>query len=98
MTEQPELFNVARVKPPTEGLSAGQKLTLRNNQSIANGVHPVSRRPITGNGETCGSCSHHFSHSRNKTYHKCDLNVTGGPGTDIRVSWPACDAWAACDD
>ena len=39
---------------------------------------------------TCGTCVHHHVHSSARDYHKCELTQTGGPATDIRVSWPAC--------
>lgn len=51
---------------------------------------------------TCGDCAHHFVRRMSNTFHKCDYAcgpdysyVSFGPGTDVRVSWPACTAWKA---
>lgn len=43
-------------------------------------------------GAKCGDCTHLFARGDTAgTYYKCDLRrVTGGPGTDHRVRWPAC--------
>lgn len=43
-------------------------------------------------GRTCGECSHLFARGDTAgRYYKCDLRViTGGPGSDHRVRWPAC--------
>lgn len=78
--------------PSTAGLSADARRTLRNRQMIERGRHPVTNAPLLDPGwnRTCGDCDHHFSHTRNQTWHKCELNATHGPATDIRVGWPAC--------
>lgn len=35
-------------------------------------------------------------HGGKRTYYKCMLMpVTNGPGSDIRLSWPACVKWEA---
>ena len=53
--------------------------------------------PGTGpEGETCKSCRHIYRNQMSKTYLKCVLNRaswTGGPGSDIRASSPACRKW-----
>lgn len=76
------------------GLSPDARRTARNNGLLDSGTHPATGRPLLDRaGVTCGTCTHHVSHSRNKTWHKCDLTPGGptrGAGTDIRVSWPAC--------
>lgn len=43
-------------------------------------------------GETCGTCKHAYSRNGGRrNYWKCDLvKATGGPGSDIRLKWPAC--------
>lgn len=80
----------------SRGMSATQRLTHKRRLLLAAGVHPTTKLNLANNGETCGSCAHHFSHSRRNTYHKCDLVAfTHGPGSDIRLSWPACIKWAA---
>jgi hypothetical protein len=74
-------------------LSAGQRRTLRNKLRLAEGIHPVSGRPLLDAewGFHCKTCAHLFLHEPGNTrFWKCGLNVTGGPGTDVRVGWPAC--------
>lgn len=47
-------------------------------------------------GETCKSCRHYFLKEMGNTYRKCELmraHWTGGPGTDILASAPACSKW-----
>lgn len=47
-------------------------------------------------GETCKTCRHIYRNRMAKTYLKCSLMQaawTGGPGTDIRASAPACRKW-----
>ena len=47
-------------------------------------------------GETCKTCFHIYRKSMSKTYLKCNLmqaHWTGGGGTDIRASAPACRKW-----
>lgn len=48
-------------------------------------------------GATCGECSHLFRRADTAgRYYKCDLRaVTGGPGSDHRVRWPACARFEA---
>lgn len=78
-------------------LSATQRLTQRRNTMLAAGTHPTTRRPllpVSGQtGPTCGGCEHHLVKHRGNTYHKCAKakgGLTGGPASDVRVSWPAC--------
>lgn len=56
-------------------------------------------RPGSGpEGETCKTCEHIARKEMGKTYLKCGLmqaQWTGGPGTDIRASAPACSKWLA---
>jgi hypothetical protein len=80
------------VDPPVK-LSVDQRRTIRRAAALADGRHPLMGGPVDPD-HTCGDCTHHFSHTRNGTWHKCELNATGGPATDIRVSWPACSKWA----
>lgn len=68
-------------------------------------VHPVSRRksatpsPIGSGpeGETCKSCRYRYlREGGRRDYSKCAwVNATGGPGTDIKQRWAACDRWAS---
>jgi hypothetical protein len=81
------LFDLpATEKPIDEKLSVDKRRTLRNQAWLDRGMHPVSRRALRGKG-TCGECAHCVRHGR---YIKCELNATNGPGTDIRLKWPAC--------
>jgi hypothetical protein len=74
--------------------SPDARRTARNNADIQDGIHPVSGRRIIYVGATCGGCSHHgLQGGVAGRFHKCELNLTGGPATDIRVSWPACTSW-----
>lgn len=66
----------------------------------ARGLHPMGMLLKGGDGgETCGGCTHLRRNSWSRVYLKCDLiPPTGGPGTDIRAKWPACDKWEAKKD
>ncbi len=47
-------------------------------------------------GETCKTCRHLYRNRMAKTYLKCSLMRqywTGGAGTDVRASAPACRNW-----
>lgn len=93
------LFDPGPVVPGNrKSLSADAKRTLKRQRILDAGVNPASMKPFADNGETCGTCAHLQANRRAKTYYKCGLFlVTGGPGTDLRVSWPACVLWAAGD-
>jgi hypothetical protein len=80
--------------------SPDQRRTIRQQADLRNGVHPATKQPLADNGETCGSCAHHWVNewTRGRRFHKCDLmEATHGPGSDIRVSWPACASWEVVD-
>lgn len=67
---------------------------------VALGRHPTGRALATGDhlgaGHTCGDCEHHYLRRFASIYHKCDLlRATSGPASDIKVGWPACEAWEA---
>lgn len=97
MTDVP-LFDVepfgGPIGPEEEHLSAGQKLTIRNNRSLAAGIHPATLRPLAPGDWTCATCEHHeIVDHRSRTYHKCELHRLGmrhSEASDIRVSWAAC--------
>lgn len=81
---------------PVAPLSRGRKLTIRNNDLLRQWIHPVTRLPLAEGDNKCGDCANHVVHRSNtKIFHKCDLNYTHGPGTDLRVSWPACTRFEA---
>ncbi|MGH9249758.1 MAG: hypothetical protein ACRD0W_09630 [Acidimicrobiales bacterium] len=92
------LFAVPDVEPePVEQMSYDQRLTLRNRDTLARGFHPATRRRLLdpGWGYRFKDCSHCYGSGHNlRTYWKCARNPrghTGGPGTDIRIGWPACE-------
>lgn len=87
------LFDPGPASPPLEALSAGRRRTARYREMLDRGIHPVTKRPLRAGG-TCGECANHVVQTPgNRPFHKCRLNITGGPATDIRVSWPACTAF-----
>ena len=71
------------------------KSSARQNLNVARGLHPMGMR--LGNLHefaSCGNCRHHVSRSYSRTYHKCSkTRQSGGPATDIRLKWPACELW-----
>ena len=72
---------------------ADRARTVKRRAMLACGIHPATGLPLLGR-ETCGTCVHHFVRQFAGAYHKCRLvRSTGGPATDIRVSWPACEKW-----
>lgn len=85
--------------PDVSGLSADRKRTIRNRYLLENNTHPTTKLPLLGNGETCGSCDHHFIRRLSRIYHKCEMvEATGGPASDVRVGWPACVKWVPVED
>lgn len=88
---QPErLFDVVQTAlDEVDTLTPDRRRTINQRMLLRRGIHPLTRRNLLEpRGRTCGDCDHHVQHGR---YHKCDLNQTMGAGTDIRVSWPACE-------
>jgi hypothetical protein len=75
--------------------SADVRRRKRNERLLAIGVHPATRRPLAGNGGTCGDCEHSYRTGLgHRGWWKCELvPATNGPGTDIRLKWPACASW-----
>jgi hypothetical protein len=89
-------------QPAAPPESAGRRLTRRNNDLIARGIHPATRQPIVAALGTCGTCAraHRYDH-HNRTYWKCDLHRLGqshSAASDVRVSWPACDLHTTRED
>jgi hypothetical protein len=83
------------VFPADAPQSYTRRLTARNEAMLRSGKHPATGRPLANNGMTCNTCANRTSLHKVATYHKCALvPVTGGPATDIRLSWPACDRWS----
>lgn len=84
-------------KRDAEGLSRDQRRTKRDADLLAQGVHPATRIGIADGDHTCGDCAMHVPVHRGNTHaHKCRLHRLGmshSADSDIRVSWPACNAW-----
>ena len=67
-----------------------RRLTAWRRMMLEKNMHPITRLKLLRD-HTCGECAHHVRQGGTSgTYHKCRLNNTGGPKTDLRVSWPAC--------
>lgn len=79
----------------TKKLSPDRRRTLRQREQLAAGIHPATHRQLLAPewGYTCGDCSHAVGTGHNlRTYWKCELaGITRGAGTDIRISWRACN-------
>ncbi len=79
--------------------SAGRRLTIRNANSFARGIHPATGQRLAGNGETCATCTHHLHLDwHNRSFHKCAkhrLGLTHSSASDIRTGWAACALWEA---
>lgn len=95
-----------QLPPPERTLSPDARRTLRNAATLAAGRHPLGTRlhrdaapadDRKAEGLRCGSCIHAFRKGGVAgNYTKCRAHtVTGGPGTDIRLYWPACERWEA---
>lgn len=92
------LFEVPLAHAPVaadEALSAGARRTQRQRADIAAGRHPATRTALADGGQTCGGCAYSIRvQGGRRTYWKCEkVGVTHGPGSDIRISWPACTVW-----
>ena len=88
------LFDLPPMPEAKPEMSATQRLTVRNQRSLAAGIHPATRAPLRPEGGKCGDCIHHRAYGHNlRTYHKCELHRLGtssSASSDIRVGWPAC--------
>ena len=90
----PGCIAVARAPVSRDDLSSTRRLTKRNAEMLALGVHPATRQPISPELGRCGDCAHsHRLTHHSRAYWKCDLHRLGmshSEGSDIRISWPAC--------
>lgn len=76
------------------GISQGRKPTVKNGYAAQPGTGPE--------GKTCRDCKHKttMSNTGSKSWIKCELRRstwTGGEGTDIKASSPACSKFEAKD-
>lgn len=65
--------------------------TVTQTENVLRGLHPLGFSLLETPGHTCGSCAHARRKVLGKTYRKCALHHTGGPATDIRLKWAACE-------
>lgn len=68
----------------TNNSSATVRLTRLNREFLAAGIHPATRRPLTGDGRTCGDCPHALVtyHDPRRRWWKCELHRLG-PSADF---------------
>lgn len=89
-------------EPVDDGLGQDARRTARRRALLNAGIHPTTKlRLREPAGETCGTCNHHEVHRirSGRTFHKCNgVALTHGPGSDVRVGWPACTGWAPVED
>lgn len=76
---------------------AGSTTPAEHIMRVRGGLHPTGYPLLQGNPEArCGNCAFVDYSSGANTYWKCGLDRhkwTGGPGTDIRKKWAACNRW-----
>jgi hypothetical protein len=89
------LFDPGAPILPPRPTSAEERRTARRRALLAAGIHPTTKVKLrTPAGETCSTCQHLAARRLGRTYYKCDtVEITGGPATDVRLSWPACERW-----
>ena len=80
---------------PKNGRGRAHDIAVR----LSRGVHPHHGLPLLKpEVHTCGECAHarRQASGPNKHWIKCALyGFTGGPATDIRAKWLACEKWKA---
>lgn len=93
------LFDPTVFGPGVERLGPDARRTRRRQALLDQGIHPATGRPLADPelGHQCRDCTHctsregSFYKGGRRRYWKCELaGITRGPGTDIRISWPAC--------
>jgi len=59
--------------------------------NVLSGLHPFGFR-LGPEDQTCGRCAHRYVARMAGSYHNCrKIRRTGGPGTDVRMRWRACE-------
>ena len=91
----PQLFDATpfEVAPaPTADMGHDAQRTARRRALLEQGIHPITKRPVTPELGTCGDCAHFRAKTGYaKHYFKCDLTLDRmGTGPDVRASYPAC--------
>jgi len=97
----------AQPEPPVDPkISADRARTIKRAATLARGWHPLGGKlhpdaaPADDRkapGLRCRGCVHPIAQGGVAgNYIKCDAHaITGGPGTDLRLWWPACEKWEA---
>jgi hypothetical protein len=112
VSEEPGLFDATPFLHPAaehqlpDDLSADRRRTLRQQQNIRDGIHPLTRGRLHPEASTertredgirdpftCGTCCHRKIMGG---YPKCDIGPQSrAPTTDVRAWWPACPTYAS---
>jgi hypothetical protein len=94
---QPALFPELPDPPPAEpGLSAGQRLTLRQRADVAAGRHPLTHGRLAADpAARCGNCRFRVLEQwHDRTYPKCSARdgarIAHSAQSDVRAWWPGC--------
>lgn len=90
------LFEVEPVKP----MGRDARRTAKQRAIIAQGFSPATGLVLLDGDSTCGDCvKQHVRTWDGRRFFKCEiLGFSHGPGTDIRLSWPACAAFRPRSD
>lgn len=101
------LFEVDSLAVPTvekEKLSATRRLTIRNENLLARGIHPASGFPLLvtdAKPAKCRTCLFkRYVNAGANSYNKCEkhrLGMSRSNASDIRVSWCACTLYVDRD-
>jgi hypothetical protein len=94
---QPALFPDLPDPPaPEPGLSAGQRLTLRQRADVAVGRHPLTHGRLSADSAArCGNCRFRvLERWHDRTYPKCaardGARIAHSAQSDVRAWWPGC--------
>ena len=73
------------------------KHALAHQERVRKGLHPLGFM-LSDLKETCGTCANRYVVRMSGSYHNCrKVRHTGGPGTDVRMKWQACEHWEKTD-
>lgn len=92
--------------PPPADAPKPERLTQaqRDRLSLEGGIHPATRMPLAGNGQTCGDCRHlREKFAGAGKWWKCGTpdprsKNHRGDGRDMTKRWPACIAFQPKED
>jgi hypothetical protein len=86
-----------RLERDPEWFNAGKTTPAIHIMRVRSGMHPMGQPLLNDPNRPdakCGNCIHHYINRMANDYHKCHLvDYTGGPASDIRVKWAACNRW-----